>query len=116
VTARSKKRIVSASELVRELNIPRPFLRKILQVLNRKKILKSYKGKGGGFELKIAPDRIFLTDLIRIFQGPFELNECAFKKRACPNRDMCILKRRMDRLDKDVRRELGSITITSLIG
>ena len=45
-----QKRLISASELVANLKIPRPFLRKILQTLNREGILNSYKGKGGGFE------------------------------------------------------------------
>ena len=38
--ARFKKKIVSVSELVKVLKIPRPFLRKILQTLNKKRILK----------------------------------------------------------------------------
>jgi Rrf2 family protein len=87
--AESKKEIVSATELVKNLKAPRPFLRKILQILNKKRLLRSYKGLGGGFSLRISPQKIFLIDLIEIFQGPLKLNECIFKKRICPNIKTC---------------------------
>ncbi|MEK6867744.1 MAG: Rrf2 family transcriptional regulator, partial [Nanoarchaeota archaeon] len=37
-----KKETIPVHELARNLNIPKPFLRKILQVLNKKGLLKSY--------------------------------------------------------------------------
>ncbi len=113
--AKSKVKIVSVSELVRQLKIPRPFLRKNLQILEKKGLLKSYKGKGGGFALGPSADKIFIIDLIKIFQGPFKLNECFFKKHICPNTRSCGLKRRIDRIEKYVIKELGSINIAYLL-
>lgn len=110
-----KKRIVCVSTLVSELKIPRPFLRKILQVLNKKKILESHKGLGGGFRLVKSPEKIFLLDLIEIFQGPVQLNECFFKKLACPNVKSCSLRRKMCVIEKYVLKELKSITVLSLL-
>jgi len=109
--AGSKEKIVSVSELVKGLKVPRPFLRKNLQVLDRKGILKSYRGKGGGFRLALAPGRIFILDLIRIFQGPFRLNECFLKKHVCPNTKTCALKKKIDQIEKYVIRELESINL-----
>ena len=113
--AKSKKKIISVSELVKELKIPRPFLRKILQVLNKKGILKSYKGKGGGFILSKPINKIFLVDLIEIFQGPFKLNECFFKKLICPNTKTCALRKKITNIERYVVKELKSFTLTSLI-
>jgi len=113
--AKDKEKIISVGELVRELKIPRPFLRKVLQVLNRKKILKSYRGKGGGFVLAVCAPKISLVDLIKIFQGPLRLNECFFKKMACPRRKTCTLKKKIDRIEKYVIKELSSITLVSLL-
>lgn len=69
--AENKGKIVSVSELVKVLKIPRPFLRKLLQILHRKRILKSFKGRGGGFQLAIPAERIYLVDLIKFFRGPY---------------------------------------------
>ncbi|MCU0651812.1 MAG: Rrf2 family transcriptional regulator [Candidatus Omnitrophica bacterium] len=112
--AKSEKTIVSVEELVEKLSIPRSFLRKILQVLNRKRILRSYKGSGGGFVLAKPANRVFLIDLIRIFQGPLVLSECFLKKMLCPNIKICPLRKKLDKIEKFVIKELSSITITSL--
>ncbi|OGX20719.1 MAG: hypothetical protein A3K54_04740 [Omnitrophica WOR_2 bacterium RBG_13_44_8] len=112
--AKSREKIVSAAGLVKKLRIPRPFLRKILQVLNKKKILKSYKGQDGGFSLATTPDKIFLLDLIKIFQGPLRLNECFFKKKACPGRKTCPLKKKIDGIERYMIKELKSVNLTFL--
>jgi len=113
--AGQKGKITSVTELVGCLKIPYPFLRKILQILKRNNILKSYKGKGGGFLLGRPANRIFLVDLIEIFQGPFRLNECFLKKRICLNVSSCALKRKIDKIEKYVIRQLKSITIGDLV-
>ncbi|MDP3731487.1 MAG: Rrf2 family transcriptional regulator [Candidatus Omnitrophota bacterium] len=113
--ANRKNKIITASELVKELRIPRPFLRKILQALNRNRILKSYKGQRGGFTLVLKPNEIFLTDLIRIFHGQFEFNECLFLKKNCPDTNNCILKSKIDNIERRVIAELKSITLESLL-
>ena len=69
---KQKGKLVSASQLVDELKVPYSFLRKQLQLLNKKGILKSYKGKGGGFQLGVPAGKIYLTDLIKVFQGRFK--------------------------------------------
>ena len=109
-----KGRIISVADLVEELNIPRPFLRRILQVLNKKKVLKSYKGRGGGFTLAYPPEKIFLMDLIEILQGPFMINRCIFKKNLCPDGDNCALKSKISDIEQKVITELKSITLASL--
>jgi len=113
--AKRKKEIVPVSELVKALKIPGPFLRKILQILNKKKVLRSYKGQGGGFLLVLPAERIFLADLIKIFQGPLLLNECFFKKMACRDNKTCLLRKKIDVLEKYIIRELDSITLASLL-
>ncbi|MDD4900456.1 MAG: Rrf2 family transcriptional regulator [Candidatus Omnitrophica bacterium] len=113
--AQQKNRVISVSELVRELKTPRPFSRKILQQLNKAKILRSFKGNHGGFILAKKPKEIFLVDLIRVFQGPLELNECIFKKKICPNRNCCVLRNRISRIENKVLAELGAITVGSLL-
>lgn len=113
--AKKGRGVISVTELVASLKIPRPFLRKILQELTKKGLVKSYKGIGGGFKLGSSPDRIFLVDLIEVFQGPLCINECIFKKRACPNTSECPLKKRIDSIERKVEAELRTITIGSLL-
>ena len=52
------KNIVTVNELVKKLKVPRSFMRKILQRLNKRRILVSFKGQGGGFKLRALPEKI----------------------------------------------------------
>lgn len=110
-----RKSIVAVSELVVELNIPRAFLRRILQRLTKAGILKSWKGKRGGFVLKRPPGDIRLANLMAIFQGPVRLNECLFKKRLCPNRNTCPLRSEINEIENFAVKKLQLITIAGLL-
>lgn len=112
--SRQEEKVISVSQLVEKLKAPRPFLRKILQALNKKGILISYKGHSGGFALAKNPEEIFLTDLIETLQGEIKLNECLFKKMFCPDIKNCGLKKKIDAIERYVVSQLKSITIVSL--
>ena len=107
--------LTNASELVRELKIPRQFLRGILQELGRKKFVKSFKGIGGGFRLSKRPSSIYIKDIAEAFQGEFRLNECFLGKRICPNRKCCALKKKIDNIEKHVVAEMSLITLSDLL-
>lgn len=113
--AGQKERVVSVTDLVKALKIPRPFLRKILQTLNKKGVLISYRGKGGGFMLGRPSGRIYLLEMVEAFQGPFKLNECTFKKDICPNRKKCFLKKKIDSIEDYVYSQLRSVTVESIL-
>lgn len=113
--AKKKDRTVSVSELVQALGIPRPFLRKIMQILKRKGVLRSRKGIGGGFELAVRPEKILITDIIQVFQGSTSLVECLFRKTLCPDRPSCPLRKKIDSLENYVFSELKKTTIAGLV-
>lgn len=113
--ARCQIETVSVSELVSALKIPRAFLRRIMQSLNKKGMIESFKGKGGGFRLRLPLEKIFLIDLMEKLQGPVKLNECLFKKRICPDRNRCLLKKKIDALEKEMIAKLRAITLASLV-
>ena len=113
--AKCSSDIVSVKELVKDLKMPRPFLRKILQQLRRKGILKSYKGKNGGFALAIKPEKIYVGQLMEIFQGTIKLQEHTFRKKICPEIKSCVLKKKLDVIEKYIISELNSLSIASLL-
>jgi Rrf2 family transcriptional regulator, iron-sulfur cluster assembly transcription factor len=106
---------VTVTDLSGKLGIPRPFLRKIFQTLNKSGLLKSSKGKGGGFSLTRDPKKITVLELMEIFQGTFLISEHVFKGKTCPEIRKCALKKKIDKIEKDIKKELGEITISSLI-
>jgi Rrf2 family transcriptional regulator, iron-sulfur cluster assembly transcription factor len=108
-------KVVSVTELVKVLGVPRPFLRKILQRLSQKGVLESYKGQAGGFSLKTSPQKVFITQIMRVFQGDAGLNGCFLKKHICPNKGKCILRKKIQLIENDLFTQLKRINIASLI-
>ena len=106
---------VSTAQISAQLGLPRPFLRKILQQLQTSGILNSTKGNKGGFTLNKAPKKIMLTELIEIFQGKISLSECIFKKKICPNRGKCPLRKKILKIEDTVLEHLKGISIAQLM-
>lgn len=74
--AYESRKPVLISELADKEKMPKKFLEQILLELNRKGILMSKKGKGGGYLLSKAPDQISVGSVIRILEGPLAPVPC----------------------------------------
>ncbi|MFN3849418.1 MAG: RrF2 family transcriptional regulator [Spirosomataceae bacterium] len=64
------KQPVLIAEIAEKENIPKKFLEAILLELRNNGILHSQKGKGGGYQLRIAPDQVPISKVIRAIDGP----------------------------------------------
>ncbi|MBN1492619.1 MAG: Rrf2 family transcriptional regulator [Candidatus Omnitrophica bacterium] len=113
--AKSDKEIVTVTDLVETTAVPRPFLRKLLQTLNREGVLKSFKGKSGGFTLALSPEEILITRIITIFQGTMQLNECMFKKDICPNTETCSLRKILNNIQDYATRSFAGVTLKEIM-
>lgn len=105
----------TANQLSKKLEIPWSFLRGVLQILNKHGILTSYKGKAGGFKLNISSGKIYIRDLIKIFQGNIELNQCFIKQDLCPDIETCVLREKIEEIENYIDRQLDLLNIKSLL-
>ncbi|MDQ3398958.1 MAG: Rrf2 family transcriptional regulator, partial [Deinococcota bacterium] len=64
------------ADLAQRERIPRKFLELILLDLKNHGILRSKKGKGGGYMLNKSPAAINLGQVIRVLDGPIALLPC----------------------------------------
>ena len=110
-----KDQKISAKDLSKNTKIPQPFVRKILQRLNKNGFIVSYKGKNGGFVLHMNPSSIKIIEIIRAFQGEITLMNHVFKKRACSNIKKCVLKKKFDKIEKFIVSELNAINLADII-
>ena len=66
-----------------DLNLPTPFLAKILQQLAKQKILSSSKGPHGGFSLLKDPHKITLLDIVNTIDGSDTFTGCIMHNGTC---------------------------------
>lgn len=80
---REEKERIGIKEISESLDLPAPFLGKILQQLAKQKILNSAKGPRGGFALARKPEEISLFDIVAILDGTEIFDECLIGMRVC---------------------------------
>jgi Rrf2 family protein len=66
-----------------DLNIPSPFLAKILQTLVKRKMLASTKGPNGGFSLLKDARKITLYEIVTVIDGNDIFDKCLISMRTC---------------------------------
>ena len=64
------------AEIASQKNIPIKFLENILLELRKAGFLESKKGKHGGYFFAQAPEKIKLSSIFRIIEGPIALLPC----------------------------------------
>lgn len=79
----SEKEKIGIKKIAGDLDIPTPFLGKILQNLVRQKVLISTKGPNGGFALGRKPDTISLYDIVTIVDGEDYFLNCLISLEPC---------------------------------
>src|SRR5437867_1455015 len=65
------------ADLAKQEGIPRKFLELILLELKNHGILRSKRGKSGGYGLSRTPDSITIGQIVRLMEGPLAPLPCA---------------------------------------
>ena len=74
--ARNGERVVSASQIASQYQVPLPLLMNLLKACSQKGLVKSVRGAKGGYALARPADQISLAELIETIEGPFKLTQC----------------------------------------
>jgi len=74
---------IGIKQISKDLDIPTPFLGKILQTLAKQKLLHSNKGPHGGFSLINDPKEITLLDIVKIIDGLDAFEICMIGMNTC---------------------------------
>ena len=77
---------IGIKKISEDLEIPTPFLGKILQSLARQKLLSSTKGPHGGFGLGKDPMEISLMNIVEIVDGLDMFENCLIGNASLQNR------------------------------
>ncbi|MSU36330.1 MAG: Rrf2 family transcriptional regulator [Pedosphaera sp.] len=101
---------VTAEELARETQAPSSYLVQIMTDLRAQNIVKSHRGKSGGYRLARPPAAISLADVVRGVRGSI-LDISALSGSKCPPE----LRAAWRILQKSIEQEATRITFQSLV-
>lgn len=110
----SSEKKVGIREISSKLEIPSPFLGKILQSLVKNKILFSTKGPNGGFYLARSAEDIALMDIIEIIDGNDIFDTCLVRTTRCSGESPCGVHDKVTSLRKELKMFFQQQTISDL--
>ncbi len=82
---------LSAVEIARRRGLQLPFVAKVLTSLSQSGLVQGMRGPGGGFTLTMAPSKIRLIDVFRVFEPLAQQDACPFGGGVCGARSKCPL-------------------------
>lgn len=107
---------VTLKEAAERQEISEKYLESIVKDLVREGVLEGVRGKGGGYRLSTAPDRIRVLDVLRIMEGTLAPVAClAEGGKNCPRASGCRTLPLWKGLDEVVSRYLSAYTLQDLM-
>jgi Rrf2 family protein len=107
-------KLVGATEMAITLGIPRPFLWKILRRLSQKKLVRSFKGVRGGYELARPAKTISVSEVLELGPKSDQLDCCLLGLTECSDLDPCPLHSRWKSLRTQVEQWIQDTTLADL--
>jgi Rrf2 family iron-sulfur cluster assembly transcriptional regulator len=107
---------IGIKKIADDLDIPSPFLGKILQSLAKQKILQSTKGPNGGFGISEAAQQVNLMEIIKIIDGDDLFDRCLVTNKSCTDLEgnPCTLHKHYEPIREEIKSMFSGHTIKGL--
>ena len=115
VTLAQKGDVMSTAELAKEMDVSPLYLRQLAVPLERKGIIKGFRGAKGGYLITVLPKDINLFEIIQAYDEDFSLLDCIKSTNSCLQSSACTTRYLWKELSKTLRETAQAITLQTLI-
>ena len=95
--------------------LSQPYLAKILRRLIQARVVRAFRGPGGGVELGRSPEEITLWQIKEAMEGPLRQERCVLGPRPCSPLTPCALHERWSPLRSQIRHMLEETTVAAVL-
>ncbi len=106
---------IKASEISLRQEISLNYIGQIFLRLKKSGLLKSYRGRAGGYYLALTPEEITLKMIIDAVEGPVDLVHCRKNEAECPFMNNCVTFPKWKKASEILEEYFSSITIKDLM-
>lgn len=106
---------ISTRTIATEEDISYQLTCKLMQRLQKAKLVTSCMGANGGFTLNKEPSKISLLEVIDAIQGPISLNRCLLGINACKKQKDCLIRSKLVGLQDSISGYLSGIKLDELL-
>ena len=106
---------VRAAELAKAVEVPPNYMGKILNQLVRAGILRSVRGKNGGFEIAVPAEKVTLYEIVSHFEDLGLEDKCLFGRLECSDENPCPAHERWGKVATQILEFFNTTTIADVI-
>lgn len=108
---------IPVSQIARNQHIPHKFLEKLFSRLKEREIVKSKKGKTGGYLLRKRPENITMHEIIQAAEGEVNIHSCLerSKESNCVSVDDCTFRIFWSKFNQNINKFLKSYTLDDFL-
>jgi Rrf2 family protein len=116
----NSEELLLVSDIAERENLPKKFLEAILLELNRNGLVRSRRGRGGGYALAKPADLITFGQVLRIMDGPLAPLSCVsvnYYRRCddCRDENTCEIRKVMRRVRDAIAAELDGTSLADAL-
>lgn len=103
--------MVLVREIAERLELPQPYLAKLMYPLTRAGWLDSSRGRNGGYRLRAEARRLTLIAILHRIQSDGAGDDCLLGLKACGDDDACVLHCQWRPIRDEMQKNLGTLTL-----
>jgi len=109
-----KKELSHTAEVAKKLDIPKPFLVRIVNKLVLNNLLISQKGRNGGIKLKKSAEKISIYDILVAMEAYRSMNLCILNPQICSLNPICKISPALRKIEEEFAERLKAVSIRQL--
>jgi len=106
---------MQASKISEIQKIPVNYLEQLILTLRKAGFVKSVRGPKGGHMIATDPYEINLNQVIKLFEGQYDLVECVSSPEKCDRSDDCLVRNAWKEANDVLHEKLNTISIGTLL-
>lgn len=110
----SKGQVLSAQCLAERLHLELPTVSKLLKLLAKSSLVRSYRGVNGGYSMDRSSSDVSVAEIIAAIEGPIAMTECSVQVGLCSQEAFCSLRSNWRRISTAVARAMEGVTLDQM--
>jgi FeS assembly SUF system regulator len=106
--------VVSAQTLAERSKLELPTVSKLLKLLTKSGLVRSYRGANGGYCVERAAEEISVAEIIAAIEGPIAMTECSVDPGVCQQEDSCNLRSNWQRISMAVAEAMARVSLAEM--
>jgi len=112
--AAEDQQVLSAQALSERSGLELPTVSKVLKLLTRDGLVRSFRGASGGYRIERPAAEISVAEIIGAIEGPIAMTECSVDTGLCQQEDNCNLRGNWQRISTAVAEAMQRVSLAEM--